>query len=704
MGLKQSIVIVNEYTVKSSSGKGSRGSSPGAYVTRYMARDGATETLTPVRLNQEDNSFVRYMARRDATEELIAIHGEEGAFSSHEYVPKLKQKLKEKEKYGGVAFCEDDISMSDEKLKRKSEELQQAFDRGKTVLKTVLSFDEEYLKEMGVLDQGFVYEKEGDYRGNLDQMKLRLAIRNGMDKMGQDYDDLAYIACIQVDTANVHCHLATVDLGVGNLASDGTQRGKIHDVSKRKLRRGIDMSLEGHQQIRMMTSNIAYDRRNALCYVKKFTHKAMLQNGNPQFLMACLPQDKRLWRASTNAKEMQKPNSIVREYVTQILDQPDSGYKEALSGITEYALSRAGREDLTTKEYRALIDNGRDKIVNDCMNGVYAVLKSVPESNRSVRTPMLETMSMDYEQMHDLVEDDPMIEFGFRLRSYSNRLSHHKKEMHKYRDTKEVFKQTADVSEDAKPLLDFFEFEEDYHSKCMCKYQHFLAFLPAKDDYEDEFEDLMKYKAKLENLKKMSQDKSLNRMTENNAEDYGLKVYDQHGGRFVKKSPQIIERRIENMEYSYLEQEQDFKTKLLDYGMTLDEKGVSLKKPYTFDEVKALDIHHMSYDFTYDISVSVLNINTFVDVANKRYDLFQKAANYLKQTDQEDRLKSLGQKDIEYMKEVADKMTIEPKLVTSKPSTSGGKHIARTTPLDITYEQDMEQMVKAVVHTTQIGG
>ena len=52
MGLAQGIVIVNEYTINKG-GKGSRGSTPGDYVTNYMSRGTATETLTPVKLTEQ---------------------------------------------------------------------------------------------------------------------------------------------------------------------------------------------------------------------------------------------------------------------------------------------------------------------------------------------------------------------------------------------------------------------------------------------------------------------------------------------------------------------------------------------------------------------------------------------------------------------------------------------------------------------------
>ena len=48
MGLAQSIIVVNEYTLKTGADTGSRGATPGKYVLRYMARDRATQTLAQV--------------------------------------------------------------------------------------------------------------------------------------------------------------------------------------------------------------------------------------------------------------------------------------------------------------------------------------------------------------------------------------------------------------------------------------------------------------------------------------------------------------------------------------------------------------------------------------------------------------------------------------------------------------------------------
>ena len=122
-----------------------------------------------------------------------------------------------------------------------------------------------------------------------------------------------------------------VDKGQGRQMNNGEQKGKLDETDKRTLRRSIDMTLDDMSPVKMLASNIACDRRNARCFIKKFTHAVMERNGTSQLLLACLPDDKNMWRAGTHRREMKKANAIVREYVEAVLAQPDSGYKRSSS-------------------------------------------------------------------------------------------------------------------------------------------------------------------------------------------------------------------------------------------------------------------------------------------------------------------------------------------------------------------------------------
>lgn len=688
MSLKQSIVVVNEYTIKTGNKTGSRGGSPGSYVLRYMARNLATEDVTPVRLFEADSYITRYMARKEAAETLSSV-------------PEIKTAMEQAQKDGGVAFGYGDVALSHEKLQKVSKDIQKAFDKGKTVMKTVLSFDEQYLKDHGILDPDFEFKKRGDFRGHIDQLKLRMAIMNGLDRLGRSYDDLQYVGVIQVDTSHVHCHLAMVDRGRGRLAADGTQKGKLSAKQKRDLRRGIDTYLDSKQMVKMMSSSVVYDKRNALCHIKKFTHRTMAQQGLPQFLMACLPPNRNWWRAGTNRKEMRKANTIVRDYVEELLKDPQSGYREAMQSIMEYADFRKEREGLSAQERDKLIRNGQNRLLEDCMNGVYSILRRIPESACSVRTPMLDVMSMDYEDMAVKTADDPMIDFGFKLRAYSSRLAYHKKEYHKYKDALEEYETTEDKSEDAQVMQQFFIHEMRYNEMLMAKYQYFLSFLPPDDEIEEEFNRLMEEKVKLQNLKNMRADSAFQKMLPENAEAYGIQVYGQYGGRRVKSQPEIIDLRIEKMQARIEKEEDAFRDTLKDSGLTYDGHGVKKGQFYSFEQVKALDLHHLGYDFPYDFEVPAVHIQRFGEMADKRYSLYLQAQEYLMLSEQELALATLPAKDIRVMKAFADELRNVPILESSRAEESKYRK-AYTFPLGQDYAVNLKTAVFSSVHTSQL--
>lgn len=680
-GLKQHIVIVNEFTTKTKNG-GTRGGSPGAYVTRYMARDKATEILAPVKQDDMDAYVMRYMARDKATERAGTISN-------------VKKQMREAQGYGGIAFGYGDVSLSDKKLRSASKDIQRCFDSGKTVLKTVISFDEEYLKNHGLLSDDFEFRNRGDYRGHIDQMKLRMAIMNGIKTLSRQYDDLQYIGVIQVDTAHVHCHLAMVDRGHGKYRVNGSQRGKITEAGKRAIRRGIDLYLDEQKTLQMMSASVGYDKQNVVSFVKKFTHKIMAEHGTPQFLLSCLPDDKRLWRAGTHRKEMRKPNSIVRELVSEMLYEPDSGYVDALKRIDEYAKSRVDRESLSGEEYRMIVRHGREQLMESCMNAVYSVLKQIEDVDKRVWTPMMSAMSMSYEEMA-AETSDPMIEFGFRLRSFSSRLKHHKKEMKKYHDLRESYENTPQVASDSKPLYDFFKFEEEYNAQVMCKYQHFLSFLPPDEDYEKDFESLMDYKHRIRNMELMMSDKSMSKMNSSRAEIYGEKVYGLHGGQYIVIDPNVLSIRHDAMLQHYDKMEDDFRYRLSLSGYSFDGQGVLTTKPYDFDDVKALDVHHLGFDWSYDTEISSVNASVFVRCARERYERFQAAKSYLVMSGQSAALTSLPEKDINYMKSVADMLFKEP-VLKSSVSGVGQRRRNKTVSLDRDYMVDIKSAVHDVL-------
>lgn len=672
MGLKQDVVIVNEFSVPLPGGKGSRGGTPGAYVTRYMAREGATESLAPIRRLRTDDFILRYMAR-DSAAERVGSRLE------------AKYEMKQAQGDGGVAFGYGSASLSDEQLASASADIQRLFEDGHTVMKTVLSFDESYLKRHGIVDPDFRCEKPGDYRGHLDQMKLRMAIMHGLERMASGtggYDDLRYVGVVQVDTEHVHCHLAMVDAGPGRRAKDGTQKGKLLDRHKARLRRGIDAWLDEKQVMAHLSSAVGYERRNVTTYIKRWAHDRIRSEALPQFILACLPVDRSLWRAGSNAASMRKANALVTELVAEQLARPGSPMPAAMERIHDYADNRRVNEGLSTKQWQTLIDRGRSQIVERAVNGVYQLLRALPAEELTVRTPMLEVMGMDYERMAVAAaeeravgggEEDELISFGFRLRSYSSRLNHHRRAAERNRWLARRWEK-ADAADtaaaDSRPLYDHYRFEQRWHEQVMAKYQHFLPFLVDSGAWHEEEQAISGYGARLMSLMSLRADASLARMKDaEEAERIGRDVYDQPGGRHLaqgKTGRAVLDGRIATMKRVYDERVAELRSKLAGSGLVLelgtdedgeeavtDEAVIAEGVVHDFGVVKALDLHHLGYDFVTDVEVGRRAGQDFLDVARTRRRLLLSAMDYLEGSGQSASIVELPVDDVAAMTRTA---------------------------------------------------
>lgn len=676
-GLKRDLVIVNEYTVptpgkrKAGGRRGSRGGTPGDYVVRYMARDLATEPIAPIRRNRTDEFITRYMARADATERADIQHRSE-----------LKKEMRLAQGDGGVAFGYGSPSLSHDRLHAAARDVQRLFDAGHTVMKTVISFDQDYLKRNGLVPEDFEVGRRGDYRGHVDQMKLRLAVMNGIDRMARVvYDDLRYVAVIQVDTEHVHCHLAMVDAGRGRLARDGTQRGKLDARAKSLLRRGIDGWLDEKQSVRHLSSAVGYERRNVVAYVKKWAHQQMLRESLPQFLLACLPEDRRKWRASSNDKQMRKPNRLVREIVEDLLRSPESGMSAAMESVHSYADERRSREGLDAAEWQRLVDNGREQIIERGTNAVYALLRQLPDDALRIRTPMLDVMGMDYEQMaakaHDDKQDD-IVGFGFRLRSYASRMQDHIDRREHYRVAAAAWRaadEQGDASADSRALLRHYEVEEDWHARCAAKYRSFLTFAPPVESRLDGWDAVAEHGERLISLEAMRRDSSLRRTRdEAEAERLGMEVYGQTGGRLVSRgTPEadaLLASRIARMRAEHERLLDELRVDMAGRGLLLkvstdpatgrEEASAEVGAEFPFEEVKALDLHRMRYDFSQDVEVGPRALASFSAAAGRRQEALRGAVQYLVDTGQEAVVDTMPVRDVEAMTVLARRIEADP--------------------------------------------
>ena len=691
--IKKSIVIVNEYTIKDGSKYGgSRGGTPGDYILRYMGREDATEISAPIQLDNEPY-VERYNQRMKAADDM------------QEYTYKVKKNIRQPQRQGGIAFSNKTISMSNSELKQASKEIQNAFDSGKTVLKTVISFEEDFLRDNNIISPDFKFSKKGDYKGNIDQIKLRYAIMRGLDNVSADYDDLNYVGIIQVDSKHVHCHLAMVDMGEGNIAEDGTQKGKLSATAKKKLRGGIEMALEESKGLHYMSSYVDLDKRNIKTTLKKYTYDQLALYGAPQRLMSVLPKDETLWEAKSYRAEMQQANEICREYVEQILDHSDSGMDKAMRSVLDYVKYRSDREELNKEQQQRMVENARSEIVENCMDSVYSIIKNIPEDRRTVSTDFinLSATPMITPSFKNDVQD-----FVYKARVYNNRLDKHSKEAKKYSELVndyETAQENGLTDPSSLALYKYFLIEQEYQKKLESKYSQLVYITRPQNELQEDLQSLEKKARKLNAMETLYANKSVKEMTEFQAEQYGRKKYGVYGGKYIVADDHVFEKRIKKYRESYNKDKADLVKKLKDQNLKIntDETGqkVIVNAPaYPFDQVRGLDLQDLRGDFDGNLLYSETVKRQYLDMARKRIDAYDDACDYLVNTGQGRLKATFDQSDIENMRYIMqtidDGRTIKAAKLPLVDVTE-----KKVVPLDRDLHQLINQKVKSTVSTME---
>jgi hypothetical protein len=158
-------VVVNQYSIpKTTRGggvKGTRGSTPSAFVLDYMARPDAVEDI------------------------------------------------------GGRIVTDSAIRLSDRQAADLGRRFDESFAAGGVLLKTVVSLDHPFLLDHELVPADTKpAARKGDYAGKVDQVRLREAVSHALRHLGRrgGFGNLLAGATIQTDTKHVHIHMAMMDL------------------------------------------------------------------------------------------------------------------------------------------------------------------------------------------------------------------------------------------------------------------------------------------------------------------------------------------------------------------------------------------------------------------------------------------------------------------------------------------------------------
>lgn len=114
----------------------------------------------------------------------------------------------------GVAFTLDNTSISRAETLRLADVVEDYLHEGnRAIQQMVISFAPDYLVEQGIVDPDVEVMKKGDYQFQYDDVRLRHAVRSGVQAMvdAENYRDPQMVAAIQHDTLHLHVHVVVYE-------------------------------------------------------------------------------------------------------------------------------------------------------------------------------------------------------------------------------------------------------------------------------------------------------------------------------------------------------------------------------------------------------------------------------------------------------------------------------------------------------------
>lgn len=179
------IVVMSQFNIN-----GSRGANAGKFVSDYVSRESATDPS------------MAYVPNPNT----VPVDGD------------------------GVAFTLDNLATTRKETLDVADHVQDLHKTGKRAIQQlVISFDPDYLKDIGIVPEDVEIKKKGDYRGQYDDIRMRLAVNQGIQALidREGYRDAKAIACIQRDTRHLHVHAVIYE--------DAPKIGRMHGKEERGM-------------------------------------------------------------------------------------------------------------------------------------------------------------------------------------------------------------------------------------------------------------------------------------------------------------------------------------------------------------------------------------------------------------------------------------------------------------------------------------
>lgn len=213
--------------------------------------------------------------------------------------------------------------------------------------------------------------------------------------------------------------------------------GKINEKTQARMRETLNRSLSKTKDIKPFVNEIDAQRRttrtltlNTIYYNDKVTKKL-------QGLAQSLPDNRKMWRAGSNAKAMQRPHEIANDILDDIWTNYEKGVgiDEFDKSVKEYSHIRQKDENLSDDKRAEFEKYAYQKLRTESLNELYKVMKDIKPKDKTTVSKQATLTATPTDNLKEIIAND----------YYDDNKNHVNRDVHKEyrkRSTKERYEES----------------------------------------------------------------------------------------------------------------------------------------------------------------------------------------------------------------------------------------------------------------------
>lgn len=323
------------------------------------------------KISNSKSSFKNYVNYMDRAE----THTEKNDIESYQ------DYMGNKEKSTGL-FTSDKDFLKEEEKEIYKEVFRNSQEKGSILWQDVISFDNEWLKELGVLKEHGVDEK-----------KLKEVTRSAVNEMLKNEklsDSAVWTGAIHYNTDNIHIHVATVQ--TTNFRERGFRKessfGKMKSTIANKL---MDRSKENEQLNDFIRNKLIGSKKEnkTMSLKNKVANRDMVKQF--QKIHSMLPEDKRQWKYNMNGLKEVRPeiNKLTDIYIDKYFKSEFKDFNKQLDKEVEVYKKAYGNNSKSERYKETKIQDMYTRMGNTILNEVKEFDKNknaIPNKNNKMNT------------------------------------------------------------------------------------------------------------------------------------------------------------------------------------------------------------------------------------------------------------------------------------------------------------------------------